>query len=85
MSILEQRGKLFKRIISGKPSIVINQNGVDLLELKKNNENLVCYCFDENFITFVFENLSHFVCHFNSISAYFKIEIICEQSVELNA
>jgi uncharacterized membrane protein YcaP (DUF421 family) len=37
LSILEQRGKLFKRIISGKPSIVINQNGVDMLELKKNN------------------------------------------------
>ncbi len=37
LSILEQRGKLFKRIISGKPSIVINQNGVDLIELKKNN------------------------------------------------
>ena len=36
-SILEQSGIFFKRIISGKPSLVINKNGVDLLELKKNN------------------------------------------------
>ena len=37
LSILEQRGKIFKRVISGKPSIVINKNGVDMIELKKNN------------------------------------------------
>jgi uncharacterized membrane protein YcaP (DUF421 family) len=37
LSILEQKGKILKRVISGKPSIVINQNGVDMLELKKNN------------------------------------------------
>ncbi|MBO5067129.1 MAG: DUF421 domain-containing protein [Clostridia bacterium] len=36
-SLLEQSGIFFKRIISGKPSLVINKNGVDLLELKKNN------------------------------------------------
>lgn len=37
LSILEQSGNFFKRIISGKPSVVINRNGVDLKELKRNN------------------------------------------------
>jgi uncharacterized membrane protein YcaP (DUF421 family) len=37
LALLEQSGKLFKRIISGKPSLVINRNGVDTLELKRNN------------------------------------------------
>ena len=35
--ILEQSGSIVRRIISGKPSIVINQNGVDVVELKRNN------------------------------------------------
>ena len=37
LAVLEQRGNLFKRIISGKPSLVINRDGVDMLELKRNN------------------------------------------------
>ena len=37
LSILEQNGNFFKRIISGKPSLVINKSGVDVLELKRNN------------------------------------------------
>ena len=37
LAILEQSGTLLKRIISGKPSLVINKMGVDLKELKKNN------------------------------------------------
>lgn len=37
LAILEQSGSLLKRIISGKPSLVINKNGVDMLELKRNN------------------------------------------------
>lgn len=37
LSILEQSGSLMKRIISGKPSLVINSDGVDILELKRNN------------------------------------------------
>lgn len=37
LSLLEQAGDTAKRIISGKPSVVINKNGVDLNELKKNN------------------------------------------------
>ncbi len=37
LAILEQRGNLLKRIISGKPSLVINKDGVDMLELKRNN------------------------------------------------
>ena len=35
--LLEQSGSIIRRIISGKPSIVINQNGVDVNELKRNN------------------------------------------------
>ncbi len=37
LSLLEQTGNVAKRIISGKPSVVLNKNGVDLAELKKNN------------------------------------------------
>ncbi|MBO7187156.1 MAG: DUF421 domain-containing protein [Clostridia bacterium] len=37
MSILEKCGNFFKRVINGKPSVVINKNGVDFNELKKNN------------------------------------------------
>ena len=37
MSIMEKSGNLMKRVISGKPSVVINKDGVDLLELKKND------------------------------------------------
>ncbi len=36
-SLIEQSGDVAKKIISGKPSIVINKDGVDLAELKKNN------------------------------------------------
>ncbi len=37
LSLLETSGNLFKLIISGKPSIVINTNGVDMKELRSNN------------------------------------------------
>ncbi len=37
LTILEQSGSIVRRIISGKPSVVINQNGVDVVELRKNN------------------------------------------------
>ena len=37
LSLLEKIGANFKRIINGKPSVVINKNGVDFKELKKNN------------------------------------------------
>ena len=40
LSLLEQSNDFFKKIISGKPSVVINKNGVDLVELKKNNMNV---------------------------------------------
>ena len=36
-TILEQSGSFFKRVLSGKPSVVINKNGVDIVELKRNN------------------------------------------------
>ncbi len=35
--LFEQSGSFIRRIISGKPSIVINQNGVDVVELRRNN------------------------------------------------
>lgn len=37
MSLLERTGQKMKFVISGKPSIVINPNGIDLNELKRNN------------------------------------------------
>lgn len=37
LSLVEQSGDTAKKILSGKPSLVINKNGVDVLELKKNN------------------------------------------------
>ena len=37
LSLIEQGGNFFKRVISGKPSIVINKLGVDIKELKRNN------------------------------------------------
>ena len=37
MSLLERAGKTVKFLISGKPSVVLTPNGVDLAELKKNN------------------------------------------------
>jgi len=37
LSLIEQTGGIPKKIISGKPSIVINKDGIDLVELKKNN------------------------------------------------
>ncbi len=40
LSVIEQRGDVMKFIISGKPSVVINKNGVDLKELKKNNMDI---------------------------------------------
>ncbi len=37
LTILEQSGAFVRRIISGKPSVVINKDGVNVLELKRNN------------------------------------------------
>ena len=37
LSFIEQSGNFAKLVVSGKPSIVINKNGVDLKELRKNN------------------------------------------------
>lgn len=37
LSVIEQSGQLAKRIISGKPSLVLNKNGVDFTELRRNN------------------------------------------------
>lgn len=37
LSLLDRSGRFLKRTISGKPSIVLNKNGVDFRELRKNN------------------------------------------------
>ncbi|MBQ3235852.1 MAG: DUF421 domain-containing protein [Clostridia bacterium] len=37
MTLLDKSGNVFKFLLSGKPSVVINRNGVDFKELKKNN------------------------------------------------
>ena len=39
-TLIEQSGSLPKKILSGTPSVVINKNGVDMKELKKNNLGL---------------------------------------------
>ena len=36
-TLLEGSGRTMRKIISGKPSIVINKNGIDIHELKSNN------------------------------------------------
>lgn len=36
-TLLEQGGPVIKQIISGKPSLVVNKNGIDIKELKRNN------------------------------------------------
>lgn len=40
LSVLEHAGELFKNVLSGKPALVINKNGIDFYELKKNNLDL---------------------------------------------
>lgn len=37
LTILEQKGKFLKKVISGRPSLVIDKNGIVLKELKKND------------------------------------------------
>ena len=37
ISVIEQFGQPFKLVFSGKPSLVINKNGIDVKELKRNN------------------------------------------------
>ena len=37
MFLVEKMGNLAKKVISGKPSIIINKNGIDFKELRKNN------------------------------------------------
>lgn len=37
ITLIEQSCGVAKKILSGKPSVVINKNGVDLAELKRNN------------------------------------------------
>ena len=37
LSLIEQIGPITKKILSGKPSLVIDKKGVNILELKKNN------------------------------------------------
>lgn len=37
LTVLEQVSDGFKSVVDGKPSVVINKNGVDVHELKKNN------------------------------------------------
>jgi len=40
MSLLEKCGDGIKRVINGKPSIVLDKKGVDFKELKKNTSPL---------------------------------------------
>jgi len=40
VTLLDQSNQFFKRMISGKPTVVINRNGVDFHELRRNNLDL---------------------------------------------
>lgn len=40
ISIIQQSSQTAKRILSGKPSLVLNKNGVDFYELKQNNMDI---------------------------------------------
>lgn len=37
MALLDKSGNVFRFVLSGKPSVVINKDGIDFNELKKNN------------------------------------------------
>lgn len=37
LTLIEKSGRSMRKLISGKPSIVINKNGIDIEELKSNN------------------------------------------------
>ena len=37
ISIIEQFGQPIKKLFSGKPSLVVNKNGIDIEEIKRNN------------------------------------------------
>ena len=39
-TLAERSGRIVRNVISGKPSVVVNKNGVDIKELKKNNMSL---------------------------------------------
>ena len=39
-TLIEQSGSFAKKVLSGTPAVVINKNGVDMMELKKNNLGL---------------------------------------------
>jgi uncharacterized membrane protein YcaP (DUF421 family) len=40
VTLLDQSSQYFKKMISGKPTVVINRNGVDFHELRRNNLDL---------------------------------------------
>ena len=72
LTILEQSGSFVRRIISGKPSVVINKDGVNVLELRRNNlgiDDLI-----ESMRTagyFTFDDLSYAIYETNgSLSAF---------------
>lgn len=72
LTILEQSGSFVRRIISGKPSVVINRDGVNVLELRRNNlgiDDLI-----ESMRTagyFTFDDLSYAIYETNgSLSAF---------------
>ncbi len=72
LTILEQGGNFIRQIISGKPSLVINKNGIDVKELKKNNLGITDLI--ESMRTmgyFSFDDLSYAIYEANgSLSAF---------------
>lgn len=84
LSVLEQSGVVFKRIVSGKPSLVINKNGVDVVELKKNNlgvDDLIESMRALGY--FAFDDLYYAIYESNgNLSAFENVEK-CEKSTSL--
>ncbi len=84
LSVLEQSGIIFKRIISGKPSLVINKNGVDVIELKKNNlgvDDLIESMRALGY--FAFDDLFYAIYESNGNLSAFENPEKCEKSTSL--
>lgn len=83
-SILEQSSDKIKAVISGKPSVVIDKNGVNLKELKKNNlsvDDLIESMRNQGY--FSFEELDYAIFESNGKLSSLKSQNNAESSTSL--
>ncbi len=83
-SILEQSSDKIKAVISGKPSVVIDKNGVNLKELKKNNlsvDDLIESMRNQGY--FSFEELDYAIFESNGKLSSLKSQNNVESSTSL--